>query len=164
MTTAYRAWSMRLRGSRISGKNEPLRSFGIRRSMSPAFVDSVRGRAVAFVDAGLAALVAGRADHLGGFDLDELRQHRAGRLADQVDCFAGPLYLQHVGHGRLGRGHRWVPFGECLAVHTADLADGFHIYGAAPVTLDAYHSAGRSTRTRPCRTDCTAGIRLRVFP
>jgi hypothetical protein len=37
-----------------------------------------------------------------------------------------------------------VPFGECLAVHTEDLADGFHIYGAAPVTPKAHHSAGRS--------------------
>jgi len=30
--------------SRIGGKNEPLRTFGLRRSMPPAFMDSVRGR------------------------------------------------------------------------------------------------------------------------
>lgn len=36
-----------------------------------------------------------------------------------------------------------VSFGECLAVHTEDLADGSHIYEAAPATLNPHHSAGR---------------------
>jgi hypothetical protein len=31
-----------------------------------------------------------------------------------------------------------------LAVHTEDLADGSHIYEAAPATLNPHHSAGRS--------------------
>jgi hypothetical protein len=38
MTTAQRAWSIRRRGSRRAGKNEPERSFAIRSSTSPAFV------------------------------------------------------------------------------------------------------------------------------
>jgi hypothetical protein len=44
ITTAYKAWSMRRRGSKITGKNEPLRSFGIRSCTSPAWVASSRGR------------------------------------------------------------------------------------------------------------------------
>jgi len=35
-----------------------------------------------------------------------------------------------------------------LAVHTEDLADGSHIYEAAPATLNPHHSAGRSQRLR----------------
>src|SRR5215213_2763378 len=36
-----------------------------------------------------------------------------------------------------------VPFGECLAVHTEDLAGGPHMPGAAPITLKPHHSTGR---------------------
>ena len=44
ITTAYRAWSIRRRRSRMTGKNEPCRSFGIRSSTSPACVATNRGR------------------------------------------------------------------------------------------------------------------------
>ena len=44
MTTACNAWSIRRRGSRICGKNEPLRSFGIANCTSPALVVNVRAR------------------------------------------------------------------------------------------------------------------------
>ncbi len=44
MITAYRAWSMRRRGSSSSGKNDPLRSFGIANARSPALVDNTFGR------------------------------------------------------------------------------------------------------------------------
>src|ERR687897_62077 len=43
-----------------------------------------------------------------------------------------------------------VSFGECLAVHTEDLADGSHIYEAAPTTLNPHHSAGRSPTSCHC--------------
>jgi len=45
MTTAYNAWSIRLRGDRIEGKNDPVRSFGFDRVTSPALVVNNRGRA-----------------------------------------------------------------------------------------------------------------------
>ena len=44
MTTAYNAWSIRRRGSKIDGKKLPLRSFGIRNSTSPAWVVNSRPR------------------------------------------------------------------------------------------------------------------------
>lgn len=44
MTTAYRALSMRRRGSKIAGKKLPLRSLGIRNDTSPAAVVSTLGR------------------------------------------------------------------------------------------------------------------------
>jgi hypothetical protein len=44
MITAYRAWSTRRRRSSSDGKNNPVRSFGIRSSRSPAVVDNTRGR------------------------------------------------------------------------------------------------------------------------
>jgi hypothetical protein len=44
MTTANKAWSTRRRRSNKAGKNEPVRSFGIRNPRSPAVVDKMRGR------------------------------------------------------------------------------------------------------------------------
>ena len=42
MTTANSAWSTRRRRSSSDGKNDPVRSFGIRSSRSPAVVDRPR--------------------------------------------------------------------------------------------------------------------------
>ena len=47
ITTAYSAWSTRLRGSRMLGKKLPARSFGIASWTSPAWVVNSRGRTVA---------------------------------------------------------------------------------------------------------------------
>ena len=66
--------------------------------------------AVAFGDTILGALVALGADHAGGFELDELLQDGADRLADHVDTVAGVERLEELGQGRLGQGHRWVSF------------------------------------------------------
>lgn len=44
MTTANNAWSTHLRRPGREGKNEPVRSFGIRNSRSPAIVVRVLGR------------------------------------------------------------------------------------------------------------------------
>lgn len=66
-----------------------MRSLGIRRSMSPAFVASIRGREpVALVGAGLGPLVTGGTDELRGFGLDEfLPAHIPYRTRDgQDDC------------------------------------------------------------------------------
>src|SRR6266545_1686598 len=55
-----------------------------------------------------------------------------------------------------------VSFGECLAVHTEDLADGSHIYEAAPATLNPHHSAGRSPQDeqgRVVRRHALCGLR-----
>ena len=58
MTTANSAWSIRRRRSSRHGKNDPVRSFGIRSSRSPAVVVSIRGRVpLRMRDAVLGALV-----------------------------------------------------------------------------------------------------------
>ena len=44
MITANNAWSTRRRRSSSDGKNDPVRSLGIRSSRSPAVVVKVRGR------------------------------------------------------------------------------------------------------------------------
>ena len=67
-------------------------------------------RAVAFGETVLGALVTFRADHARGFELDELLEHGADRLADHVDAVAGAEGLEELGQGRLGQGHRWVSF------------------------------------------------------
>src|SRR6266545_1122942 len=98
---------MRRRGSRTAGRTNPYAAWGCAgRCRRPLWTVS-SPRAVALVDPGLGALVAGRADRLGGFGLDELLKYSADRLADQVDRFAGASYLQQIGYGRLWQGHRW---------------------------------------------------------
>jgi hypothetical protein len=93
---------MRRRGSRIEGKNEPLRSFGIRSSTSPACVASSLGREPSWVGgAGLGAFVAAGADHLGRFHLDQLLEHEAHGIADEVDAVAGSERVEQLGQGRL---------------------------------------------------------------
>ena len=86
MTTAYSARSIRRRGSKMDGKKLPLRSLGMRNPTSPACVDNSRGRAaVAIGDPGVGAFVAGGADLLGGFGLDQLLQHQLHSVTHQVD-------------------------------------------------------------------------------
>jgi hypothetical protein len=57
--------------------------------------------AVAFVRAGLGALIRCGADLLGRFDLDQLLQHESNGLADQVHAVTGAERVQQLGHGRL---------------------------------------------------------------
>jgi hypothetical protein len=73
----------------------------MRRSMSPAFVDTCAGGPVALVDPGASALIPGHAHHLGGLGLDELLHHHAHRLADHLDRVRAEQYPQDVGYGRL---------------------------------------------------------------
>ena len=102
---------MRRRGSRMQGKNEPLRSLGILQlDVAGLGGQQLGAGAVAFGDTLLGALVALGADHARGFELDELLEHGADRLADHVDTIAGAERLEQLGQGRLGQGHRWVSF------------------------------------------------------
>ena len=125
ITTAYRAWSIRRRRSRMTGKNEPCRSFGIRSSTSPAWVATSRGR-VPFrsVDAALAAFVAAGADDLGGLGLDEFLHDQPDRLTDQIHALPGAERLEQLGCDRLRQRHRWEPPDEYLPVHIENPADG----------------------------------------
>ena len=85
MTTAYRAWSIRRRGSSTDGKNDPARSFGIDRGDVAGLGRQQPGpRPVAIGDPRLGSLVPVGADHLGRLRLDQLLQHDPYRLADQV--------------------------------------------------------------------------------
>ena len=94
----------------MTGKNDPLRSFGIRSSTSPALVASSRARApLRSVTRVLGALVAGGADPLGRLGFDQLLHHHPDRLADQIHAVTGTERLEQLGHGRLGQGHRWAP-------------------------------------------------------
>lgn len=69
-----------------------------------------RSVTVAFGDTVLGALIGGRADMLGRFQLDELLERDTNRLADQVDALPGTERLKDLGQGRLGHGHRWDLF------------------------------------------------------
>jgi hypothetical protein len=67
---------MRRPSARMEGRLEPLRSLG---RVSLRSVGTITG-----------ALVALRADHARGFELDEVLQHGADRLADHLDA-ASPV-------------------------------------------------------------------------
>src|SRR5690606_41857065 len=73
---------------------------------------------VALVHPLLCAFVAGGADHLGGFDLDQLLEHQADRLADQIDALAGAERVEQLGHGRLKQGHRLLLLMVCTWRYT----------------------------------------------
>src|SRR3954451_21580548 len=124
---------MRRRGSRMTGKNDPFRSFGIRSSTSPAWVANNRSReplrSVVLVlvrsyfpapissvaSASISSCMTIRTDSRTRSTPSPVRN--ASRSSDTAD------WDKAIGE---------VPFGECLAVHTEDPADGPHIVGAAP--------------------------------
>ena len=62
--------------------------------------------AVALVGAGVGALVAGGADHLGGLQVDEGLEHELHRLAHEVQVAARAEGVEKFGQGRLVEGHR----------------------------------------------------------
>ena len=95
MTTAYRAWSIRRRGSRIEGKKLPLRSLGMASSTSPALVESTRGRCpLRSLLRELGPLIAVGSDLGGEFDLDQLLADQGGCLFDEVEAFSGSECLE----------------------------------------------------------------------
>jgi hypothetical protein len=54
----------------------------------------------------LGPLVAGGADLLGGFRLDQRLQDQGQRLADHIQVAAGAQCIQQLVQGRLVEGHR----------------------------------------------------------
>ena len=124
ITTAYRAWSIRRRRSRMTGKNEPCRSFGIRSSTSPACVATNRGRDPFRSVTRLVAFIAAGAHDLAGLGFDQLLHDQPDRFADQVHALPGTERLQQFGCDRLRQRHRWEPPDEYLPVHIENPADG----------------------------------------
>jgi hypothetical protein len=85
MITANSAWSTRRRRSSSDGKNEPVRSFGIRSSRSPGGRGQGPGAVtLAQVGAFRVTLVRGGADQLGELGLDQRLVDGLGRGADPV--------------------------------------------------------------------------------
>jgi len=110
-------------------------------------VASIRGREPSrSVGAGLGPLVTGGTDGLRGFGLDEFLQ--SVRTDSRIRSTASPVRntSSRSDTADWGKTIGLVSPGECSAVHTEDLADGSHIYEAAPATLNPHHSAGRSRR------------------
>jgi len=102
MTTAQRARSIRRRGSRSAGKNEPERSFGdAQLDVAGLGREQPAPGAVAVGRPGLAPLVAAGADRLVGLEFDELLQDERHRVAHDVRTAAGADGVEQLGQGRL---------------------------------------------------------------
>ncbi len=56
--------------------------------------------------AGLGALVAPGADHLGGLGLDQFLDDQADRLTDEVEAVTSTEHLEQLGQDRIIKGHR----------------------------------------------------------
>ena len=101
--------------------------------------------AVAFGHSAVGAFVAGGADLLGRFDLDQLLHHQPHRIANEINSFAGTERVEQLGQDRLRQGHRCFSFSAYLAVHTENHADGPTTWWTPPATSnpttprDAYY-------------------------
>src|SRR3954462_6562807 len=147
---------MRRRGSRMTGKNDPFRSFGIRSPTSPARVASNRSRAPlrsvvlvlvrsyfpapisSVASASISSCMTIRTDSRTRSTPSPVRN--ASRSSDTAD------WDKAIGE---------VPFGECLAVHTEDPADGPYIVGAAPPAPKTPPLHGTPTSFAPRRRPVT---------
>jgi hypothetical protein len=67
---------------------------------------------VAIGDTLVGAFVAGSADHLGGFDLDQLLELQADRLTDQIDTITSAERVEQFGQGSSDRAVRTGQFGQ----------------------------------------------------
>lgn len=124
---------MRRRRSSRLGKNDLCRSLGIDSSTSPAAGVS-RPVAVALGGAGLAALVAPRADVGGRLGFDELLENPPQAGADGVGHLARLERSEQLGQVRIGEGHRWVSFVVVAAnEHVEDPAGGPLSGGPSPI-------------------------------
>ena len=102
MITANSDWSTRRRRSNSDGKNDPVRSFGICSSRSPAVVLIVSGRCPLRCAVRASVRWCGlRADHRGQLGLDQRLVDRLGCLPDPVVNISGFERLQHFEQGRL---------------------------------------------------------------
>ena len=141
MTTACNAWSIRRRGARISGKNEPLRSFGIASCTSPALVVSTRGRdplrsVVRVSDRSY------RPAPITSVASSSIRSCNATRTASRIRSTPSPARNTSSSSVRADwdKAIGEISFGECLAVHTKNLADGPTYDRAAPLPPKPHHS------------------------
>lgn len=135
MTTAYNAWSIRRRGDRMLGKNDPARNFGIVSWTSPACVaEQPRTRPVAFSGAGLGALVVAGADRRSGFGVDQLLH--ATRTHSRMKSVPSPVRNTSASLDKADwdKAIGEVSFDEYLAVHIENLAGGHLQSGRRAVT------------------------------
>ena len=125
MTTAYRAWSMRLLGSKMRGEEAAFPELGD----TELDVAGLGGQClwpvpVALGGARLGAFVEAGADLGGGLGFDQLLAHQADGFADQVDDFAALQCIGQLGQDRLIKGHRWSPPCAFGKEHTEDHTGG----------------------------------------
>gem|GEM_PF-2259158 len=92
--------------------------------------------------AGLGAFVPGRADHLGRFQLDQILQRDPHRFTDQVHALPGTDTSSNSERADWDKAIGEISFGECLAVHTKNLADGPTYLRATPLPPKPHHSLG----------------------
>ena len=117
----------------------------MRNSTSPAWVVNSRGRApLRSVTRVSAAFVAGGADLLGRFDLDQLLHHQPHGIADQIDAFTGTERVQAARTRQTETGPSVASPSVCTWRNTP------RITPMAPPTwwtpagyLKAHHSGGR---------------------
>ena len=92
-----------------------------------------RSGAVAVRDAVVGAFVAGGADLLGGFGVDQRLERLLGELADEVGAVADAERVKQFGQGGIGQGHRCGLLGVHLVVHIEHHADGSPRGGPGPL-------------------------------
>src|SRR3954469_13385328 len=124
---------MRRRGSRMTGKNDPFRSFGIRSSTSPAWVANNRSRAPlrsvtrvpvrSYFAAPISSVASASISSCMTIRTDSRTRSTPSPVRNASSSSDTADWDKAIGE---------VPFGECLPVHTEDPADGPYIVGAAP--------------------------------
>ena len=98
---------MRLLGSSRLGKKLPARRLGDLQLHVAGLGGQQTGPVpVALGLAGLCALVAPGADHLGCLGLDQLLDDQADRFADEIDAVTSTEHLEQLGQDRIIKGHR----------------------------------------------------------
>ena len=75
----------------------------------------LRAMPVALIHTRVDTFIAAGTDCFGGFGLDQLLEHPAGDLADQVGAFADADRVEQVGQVRIGQSHRCVLLDVVLA-------------------------------------------------
>src|SRR4051812_42972978 len=117
----------------MTGKNDPFRDLGIRSSTSPAWVASNRSRAPlrsvvrdsvrSYLPAPIRSVASASISSCMTIRTDSRTRSTPSPVRNASSNSDTADWDKAIGE---------VPFGECLAVHTEDPADGPHIVGAAP--------------------------------
>jgi hypothetical protein len=121
--------------------------------------------AVAVRDPGVGAFIAGGADLLARFGLDQLLHHQANGIAHEVDALAGTERVQQLGQDRLGQGHRCRLLTCALGRTHRESRRWPHPWWTPAGYLKPHHLAGRTLR-EPGRRDpeCRAAWRFPGSP